>query len=153
MSRKLEGDFSKGRRAHDKRVQTETIAFRRPHAQDTIESVVFILIMVCHDRVGARVEACEFDNTRPLCGLYCLNFEALLLIRKRAGRIEKKNADGLGVVTDSLYCDVERSCMAGCNGQCADCTANDPQPFDYAMGLHKNGCVFLRVVIAVPRQG
>lgn len=95
MSRKLEGCLLKGGRAHDKRVQAQTISFRRPHAKDAIQPVVFILIMVCHDRVGAGFEVREFHNGRSFRGLCCLNLVAPLFIGKRIRRIEEKNADRL----------------------------------------------------------
>ncbi len=82
-------------RPQDQRIQTQAMPFRRPHAHDSIESVVFVLVMVCHDRVEAGVEVCEFNDGRPSYGLYCVRFEALLFIGKRVRRIEKKNADGL----------------------------------------------------------
>lgn len=106
----------KGGRTHDKRVQTQTVPFGRPHAQDAVEPVVFVFIMVCHDCVGAGVEVCEFNNGRPFYGLRCLCFEALGFIGKRVWRIEKKNTNGLGVVADFLYRDVERGSMTGGNG-------------------------------------
>ena len=85
----------KCRRAHDKWISAEAVAFGRPHAQDPIEPVVVILVMVGHDSVGAGVEIREFHNGRALSGLSPPNFEALFLIRKRVWRIEKENADGL----------------------------------------------------------
>ena len=106
----------KGGRTHDKRVQTQTIPFRWPHAQDSIEPVVFILIMVCHDCVGPGGEVREFNNGRPFHGPGCLRFKTLRFIRKRVWRVEKQNADGLRVVMNVLYRDVERGGMTGGNG-------------------------------------
>ena len=69
--------------------------------------------MIGHDRVGAGIEVRKLNDGHTLCRFRGENFETLFFIRECVRGIEEKNANGLGVVPDSLYCDAERGRVTG----------------------------------------